>query len=355
MNLPGTIDVAIGLGFVYFLFSLVCSKINEAVASALKMRAKGLEMGLRRLIVGTAGGGVPEAVAGSRVTYEAFQARLQAEQPTDRPPSYLRPAAFSSAVYDLLTPSLTQLLTEIYPLAAGNDAALRILNDSSKRAEEMVAALGALQPPPGGELGKLTAEAVGALNARDPLAQARAAVANLPVGHPAKAPLERFLKVAGADRDRFLGLLEGWFNGAMDRLSGWYKRRTQLFLMIYAVLLVLAFNIDSIHLATTLYRNGPLSAAVAGVAERSTDVPSAQQAIRDATDLGLPLGWTRKPSAGAVDPSRQFPTPTGEVPVKLLGFALTVGALALGSTFWFDLLGKVANLRNAGPKPQTAN
>jgi hypothetical protein len=33
------------------------------------------------------------------------------------------------------------------------------------------------------------------------------------------------------------------------------------------------------------------------------------------------------------------------------GFLITIGALSLCATFWFHLLGKIANLRNSRPKP----
>src|SRR5215203_1243140 len=44
------LEVAVGLFFVYFLLSLICSSINEIVASVLKWRAKNLEQGLQNLI-----------------------------------------------------------------------------------------------------------------------------------------------------------------------------------------------------------------------------------------------------------------------------------------------------------------
>jgi hypothetical protein len=40
---------------------------------------------------------------------------------------------------------------------------------------------------------------------------------------------------------------------------------------------------------------------------------------------------------------------------KILGLLVTGFALSLGAPFWFDLLGKVSNLRGAGPAAPTAD
>ena len=48
-NFPA-VDVAIGLIFVFFILAIVCSGINEAVASLLRWRAQMLERGLWELL-----------------------------------------------------------------------------------------------------------------------------------------------------------------------------------------------------------------------------------------------------------------------------------------------------------------
>ena len=35
----------------------------------------------------------------------------------------------------------------------------------------------------------------------------------------------------------------------------------------------------------------------------------------------------------------------------ILGWSLSGLAIAMGAPFWFDVLGKVVNVRNTGPKP----
>src|SRR5215472_1936564 len=43
------IDVAIGMVYVFLIFSLICTIVNEAIAGLLTMRAKNLELGIKSL------------------------------------------------------------------------------------------------------------------------------------------------------------------------------------------------------------------------------------------------------------------------------------------------------------------
>ena len=47
------LDVAVGLFFLWFVLSLICSALNEIVASALKWRSKTLGEGIENLLSGT--------------------------------------------------------------------------------------------------------------------------------------------------------------------------------------------------------------------------------------------------------------------------------------------------------------
>ena len=46
------LDVVIGLAFFYFLMSIICSSINEGVATVFALRAHTLEAGIRELLGG---------------------------------------------------------------------------------------------------------------------------------------------------------------------------------------------------------------------------------------------------------------------------------------------------------------
>ena len=75
------------------------------------------------------------------------------------------------------------------------------------------------------------------------------------------------------DPDKIKAELVAWFDNAMDRVSGWYKRWTQLIGFIVALIMAAGLNIDTIKVADTLWtqpklaqdliKNSPLGDATA--------------------------------------------------------------------------------------------
>jgi hypothetical protein len=64
--------------------------------------------------------------------------------------------------------------------------------------------------------------------------------------------------------------------------------------------------------------------------------------------LGSLLGWTRD------DLSRLSKVDPWKILSMIFGWLLTVIAVSMGAPFWFDLLNKLMNIRNAGGKPEKA-
>jgi hypothetical protein len=209
--------------------------------------------------------------------------------------------------------------------------------------------------------------------------------------------------------------LEQWFNQEMDRLSGWYKRRTQLFLLLFGALLAMLLNVDAVLVTRTLWNDPTVRAAVVAQAQQAataSTVPpttaaraasAASAASTTATTSGttttttptsttsatttttscpagasggsattttsdpldclanrvqtlrslqLPIGWPAWPwhwssSYRGGDP--RFPHHPGAVALKLFGLLVTALAAAQGGPFWFDLLGRLINLKATGP------
>jgi len=164
--------------------------------------------------------------------------------------------------------------------------------------------------------------------------------------------LQDALDEAGTDVEKFRGSIEGSFDELMDRVSGWYKRRVQLILFVVALVAVGAMNADSFSIAQRLWKNDAVRSAVVAQANAAVSKggtacgngsakPSPQAAakcLEKVKQLGIPLGWSKDTS------------PSGwGIPGKMLGLLLTAFAILLGAPFWFDLLGKVSQLRGAGP------
>jgi hypothetical protein len=127
--------------------------------------------------------------------------------------------------------------------------------------------------------------------------------------------------------------LAAWFDSGMDRLSGNYKRQSQLWCFVIALFLAVLFNIDSIHLFTTLWQHPAL------VEQISSPAGSSEAAL--AQIQTLPIGWS----------NNEYLKYLSENPKIFAGWLITASASLFGGPFWFDLLKQLINLRGAGNKP----
>jgi hypothetical protein len=180
--------------------------------------------------------------------------------------------------------------------------------------------------------------------------------------------------------------IESWFNDTMDRLSGWYKRKAQLAAFLIGFSIALLLNVDTIQISNQLWREPVLREAINAntnlIVQKfgGTNAPTTTDLISMIQDqlqgLNLPVGWTfesvtplsSKTCSFAAEPGSVFGftwnnqciRPYGAQDttngwawslVKLLGFSMTGLASSQGSSFWFDILVKIINVRSAGTKP----
>jgi hypothetical protein len=151
-----------------------------------------------------------------------------------------------------------------------------------------------------------------------------------------------------------------WFNASMDRLSGWYKRRSQVIVFCIGLVFAAAYNIDTIQVVNQLARDDALRTALVSAAENQqrvgappgADAGSAEERLevqmKVLGELGLPLGWSSgqdTSKASLADIRRPPVTPMGWV-LKVLGLLLTGLAVSLGAPFWFDILNKIVVVRS---------
>jgi hypothetical protein len=185
--------------------------------------------------------------------------------------------------------------------------------------------------------------------------------------------------------------LESWFNDAMDRLSGTYKRRAQIIAFIIGFTLALILNADSISVATSLWREPTLRQTIIAQAQSYTapaasqgnataaspleDIPAMQAKLKA---LNIPFGWEfasidtagRQCSLLPLQKSQVWGIPSADsqgqpvckgftnLPpdilswlVKLMGLVMTGLATTQGASFWFDILRKLVNVRGTGANP----
>lgn len=337
------LDVAIGLALMYLLLSLFLSAVQETVAAILNWRATMLEEGIRNLLAGAPPGPVAVGGAGEGSTEGAAPAGIPAGvarasgvtaanelyrnpfilalyrkssrglfRRTQKPrlPSYIAPRTFALALLDTFAPN-----------AAAPTA------NASKSEHDIIK-------------GVRTAIDGNTL---------------LPVG--TKRALISILDQARGDLDKVRHGIEAWFDDSMARVSGWYKRKTQIVLCILAATVAVGLNVDSVVVARTLWRDPALREVVVqaatkpgGVGETGKlpgDTPAdrAANGLESVKKLNLPIGWSKNPN----DPRHVSLRNHGLA--KLAGWLITFMALSFGAPFWFDTLSRLSRLRNSG-KPE---
>jgi hypothetical protein len=154
--------------------------------------------------------------------------------------------------------------------------------------------------------------------------------------------------------------VEKWFDDVMDRVTGWYKRKTQIVLLVIGAIVVVWANANVLRYASALTVNPDARAAVVALAQTATASPSpgaqagesltTDEALADLKQLDFALGWE-----GSATDSRHLPGTIGEIPAaigsNLLGWLFAIAAVSMGAPFWFDLLKNIVNLRGAGTSP----
>lgn len=296
------LDVAIGLIFIYTLLSLICSSLKEGVSRLRAMRARCLAAGIHRLLANDGNSDIADRFWRHPLIQSLGDGRDAAGV---RRFSYLPARTFALTVLDLVAPVADTTPRTIASL----EASLRQLPD--------------------GEL---------------------------------RTCLLTLLHAADGDIARFRQHLEQWFDDAMDRVTGWYRRWANAIVLVFGLGIVVLGNIDTFAIAANLWQSPTTRTTVSAAAtqflaqEASTPSPTSsvalppavavsdlQRTLGEVAEAGFPIGW----QADAIATMDAL-----EWLRKVLGLLLTVAAVSLGAPFWFDVLNRVANLRAVGNKPK---
>ncbi len=304
--------VVIGLAFVYFVLSLICSAVTEAVSSLQRTRAKMLVPAIENLLSGN--DSITEegkALAALLWKHPLVQGLIKPRSETSsgdggsqadgKGPAYVPARTFVSALVDL---------------GARNTPKAQAASEEH-----------------------LSTVVVGTklLDAIDGIPSAPVRQALLAIYRDADGEIESFR--AGAEK---------WYDDSMDRVSGWYKRHVQIMLWVIAIVVVVLLNVDTLQLATTLWKDPTTRAALVAKADTAVQQGKTPPSVGDAvSSLALPLGWKLHFGKGP----QEIPNHALGVIAKLIGLLLTAAALSLGAPFWFDLLSKFMRVRGTGPPP----
>jgi hypothetical protein len=239
------LDVFIGLIFIFLIYSLLATIVQEIIANKLAFRSKVLEKAILRMLEDGKTNtrsrlldrvsafwhmfGKPNLLKDKTIAswfYAHPLIKYLGEDNFYSKPAYITPQNFSKVIIDLLqgidtgtgnTQNINTSVTNgsIYKLPIdleadkNNRAVMAILRQQNNNAK--------INP-----LDTVTINKDTALFLRSLWAE------------------------SGADVEKFKGKLEQWFNDTMDRASGWYKRYTQYILLIIGFAIAVTFNADAI-------------------------------------------------------------------------------------------------------------
>lgn len=331
------IDIAIGLSFVFFLLSVIASAIGEFFAGVVNLRGKTLLKGIEGMIG-------DEEIA--RKVFEHPLVRTNGKKSTK---------AQTKADPKLRAPVAELLKRERKPSYVSAENFALALLQVAKENPQKTTKKGEKAP------GQFLWEQLKAL------------------------------RVSGRGRELETDRkkVEKWFEDSMDRVSGWYKRRAQWIMIGIAILVAVGLNANTLRIVERLQQEPSTRAAVVKAAESALAMES--QKATGAKEAGGESEETEEAGAGGEgegaeeadgetteaateikEAGESFSKATSEVTAlqlpflwgeandpsavstldNIAGWLLTVIAISLGAPFWFDALGKLANLRLAGKKPE---
>src|SRR5437762_4213867 len=305
------LNLAIGITFIYLIFSFVVSALNEFWLTYLDKRADFLKQGLEQLLQD------PEKVR--QVLEHGLVDALS--RATNGTPSYIGVEPYTAAVLDVIKAADPNTIRKISDFQTG------------------IAAL------PNSKL---------------------------------KQSLTAILDSAENDLVSFKKGIGDWYERSMNRVSGWYKRYAQKWLLGLALGLAVICNVDTIHIIRVLSSDPKLLAETVNqavnTATSTTPQPSSSsstgptiaaepassptqdatqafsQAITKAniamnklTNVSMPIGWSESQWQYLCNPAHLVSA--------FLGRFLTGLAASLGAPFWFDTLQRFVNIRGNGRSP----
>ena len=399
------LDAAIGIVFVILSFSLVASALNEALATALNWRGRMLRRGLFRLLERAGDSDLVDLpfpgrgrIARAELTQDVLAdpairvlhgPRGLAAQLWDRIADRGRTAEERAAARAGRLPSaipaesfaraLVEALVRRVDLSAIGLAAPADLDTVRASVEEM-----------GREADRILGAADGVLAAL-PLGPAmksrlRDVVGRLSVTREIRARIDRLegvpaeieAELRGAVHQaetRLYGVLTelaDWFDRAMERVSGWYVRRSRLVLFILGLAMAASVNVDLTRLAPRVMADADLRGALLDRAE-------------DRLANGLPAGRPGREPADGAEGADQLIAEIGAAHGRLRDLPVSGGAgfgrscfgsetwlgcawqtfratalvswivialgCMMGGQFWYDFLGAVMRFKPVARRP----
>jgi hypothetical protein len=150
--------------------------------------------------------------------------------------------------------------------------------------------------------------------------------------------------------------IEKSFDSSMERAGGVYKRNAKGVAILIGVTLAVSANADTFHMISRLSKDTILRAAIINkVVQVSSENPNQSGLINIDTnrileDITLPIGWNNNNLQEQLGANQSLGTigKIYRILAMITGWLITGLAIAMGASFWFDILSKVMNVRNVG-------
>lgn len=404
------LEVVIGILFIFLLYSLLATGIQELLASAFGLRARVLRKGIHRMLTDDTAEflinkGVNKWILKIWAKLKSF---LMFFFPYFLQYANLKPN-LASAFYEM--PGIKYLglsnwfkrPSYIRPEAFAQNLVL-LLKGNAKATDEQQSIDWALQNGTC-NLGNIP----------------------IPIQPETKSYLVALWQESGKQEIEFRKLLMAWYEATMERVTGMYKRKAQFNTFIIGFVIAITFNVNAIKIASKLFKDDDARAQITQLAAASIQLPTASDTTNTSSldslafqakkvmkmlenDLATPnnllaLGWDipldfseyttntdtpngqplltsagdnsriKSPStltpchlimqhlyrerlkAGITNPKFaltlpekiQFVASMASQREALLGLLITAIAISMGAPFWFDLLSKVMKFKNTPP------
>ena len=262
------LDIAIGMVFIYLLLSLICSAANEIIERYSKKRASDLENGIR----------------------EMFQSQDLVKELYEHP-----------LVYSLFAKPYSPGGKNLPSYIPARNFALALMDLIGK---------GAAQGATGSDLTK---------SAEGAMANLRATIqANQTLPDNVKNALLTFVD-SSHNPARVRENIENWFDSAMDRVSGTYKRRSQLIILVLGLVIAILVNVNSITLVRALssdrsMRDSLVAAATEYAKANPLPSPSPSPTGASTPSKGIDSeSSSKKPAGNPATSPKASPTPSPSV------------------------------------------
>jgi hypothetical protein len=211
------VDILLAAIFAFLAISLAASAFTEAISSLLKLWQSTLHAGVQALLNDYKVGGLAD-----QLYKHALVNPLLSDKETSSKPAYIDPEHFATALVDVLKRQLT------------TDPVGPVVNPGAPAVDPMATALSDIPDP------------------------------------ALKQALQALYESADKDMTRFKVAVGAWFDSAMDRLAGWYKRETQLISFFVAFISAALLNADALRVTSLVSQRPSLANGVSAMA-RQTD------------------------------------------------------------------------------------